>query len=397
MIDGSQFGFVGMNMKEYKRLGDIATYINGYAFKPEDRGSIGLPIIRIQDLTGNGYDLGYYEGEYPPKIEINNGDILISWSASLGVYIWNQGKALLNQHIFKVVFDKVEIDKNYFVYAVKHKLQEMVSKTHGATMKHIIKKDFDNTLIPFPTLDKQIEIANILGKVEKLIDDRNDELLYLDNLIKARFVEMFGDPIKNPKEWPVFLIEDVVAKEKNALKAGPFGSDLRKEYYVNSGYKIYGQEQVIRENPFFGDYYISEEKFKQLENCSVQAGDVLISLVGTYGKLLIIPEQFEPGIINPRLMKITFDKTKVNPYYFKYFFQSEALKRALADNTHGGTMDILNLGIVRKLRLPLPPLKFQNDFNVFIKQIDKSKVVYLKAARKYHKQSKVVEMKMSQC
>jgi len=386
-----------MNMKEYKRLGDIATYINGYAFKPEDRGSIGLPIIRIQDLTGNGYDLGYYEGEYPPKIEINNGDILISWSASLGVYIWNQGKALLNQHIFKVVFDKVEIDKNYFVYAVKHKLQEMVSKTHGATMKHIIKKDFDNTLIPFPTLDKQIEIANILGKVEKLIDDRNDELLYLDNLIKARFVEMFGDPIKNPKEWPVFLIEDVVAKEKNALKAGPFGSDLRKEYYVNSGYKIYGQEQVIRENPFFGDYYISEEKFKQLENCSVQAGDVLISLVGTYGKLLIIPEQFEPGIINPRLMKITFDKTKVNPYYFKYFFQSEALKRALADNTHGGTMDILNLGIVRKLRLPLPPLKFQNDFNVFIKQIDKSKVVYLKAARKYHKQSKVVEMKMSQC
>ena len=374
MIDGSQFGFVGMNMKEYKRLGDIATYINGYAFKPEDRGSIGLPIIRIQDLTGNGYDLGYYEGEYPPKIEINNGDILISWSASLGVYIWNQGKALLNQHIFKVVFDKVEIDKNYFVYAVKHKLQEMVSKTHGATMKHIIKKDFDNTLIPFPTLDKQIEIANILGKVEKLIDDRNDELLYLDNLIKARFVEMFGDPIKNPKEWPVFLIEDVVAKEKNALKAGPFGSDLRKEYYVNSGYKIYGQEQVIRENPFFGDYYISEEKFKQLENCSVQAGDVLISLVGTYGKLLIIPEQFEPGIINPRLMKITFDKTKVNPYYFKYFFQSEALKRALADNTHGGTMDILNLGIVRKLRLPLPPLKFQNDFNVFIKQIDKSKV-----------------------
>ena len=86
---------------EHKKLGDIATYVNGYAFKPEDRGTKGLPIIRIQDLTGNSYDLGFYNGEYPKKIELNNGDILISWSASLGVYEWNRGKALLNQHIFK--------------------------------------------------------------------------------------------------------------------------------------------------------------------------------------------------------------------------------------------------------------------------------------------------------
>lgn len=100
---------------EYKKLGDIATYINGYAFKPEQRGSEGLPIIRIQDLTGNAYDLGYYNGDYPKKVELNDGDVLISWSASLGVYLWNRGKALLNQHIFKVVFDKVEIDKFRFV------------------------------------------------------------------------------------------------------------------------------------------------------------------------------------------------------------------------------------------------------------------------------------------
>ena len=108
--------------KRMIKLGDIATYINGYAFKPEDRGESGLPIIRIQDLTGNAYNLGFYNGDYPMKIEINNGDILISWSASLGVYVWNKGKALLNQHIFKVVFNKVDIDKKYFVYAVRQKL-----------------------------------------------------------------------------------------------------------------------------------------------------------------------------------------------------------------------------------------------------------------------------------
>ncbi|MCP9331566.1 restriction endonuclease subunit S [Lactobacillus kefiranofaciens] len=133
---------------KYIKLGEVATYINGYAFKPKDRGSKGLPIIRIQDLTGNSYDKGYYAGEYPPKIEINNGDVLISWSASLGVYIWNDGKALLNQHIFKVDFNKQKINKSYFVYAVEFSLKKLQQLTHGATMKHIVKKDFENELRP---------------------------------------------------------------------------------------------------------------------------------------------------------------------------------------------------------------------------------------------------------
>ena len=183
-----------MNMKKI-RLGDVATYVNGYAFKPSDRGEKGLPIIRIQDLTGNAYDLGFYDGDYPKRVEINNGDILISWSASLGVYIWNQGKALLNQHIFKVVFDKVDINKYYFVFAVKHNLNLMESKAHGATMKHIVKKDFDNTLIPYPSLQEQEKIAFRLSKVSQIIDQRQQELDKLDELVIARFVELFGDPI----------------------------------------------------------------------------------------------------------------------------------------------------------------------------------------------------------
>ena len=180
-------------MIEQKRLGDIATYINGFAFKPEDRGTVGLPIIRIQDLTGNAYDLGFYAGNYPERIEINDGDVLISWSASLGVYVWDKGKALLNQHIFKVVFDKCEVNREYFVYAVRYKLKEMESKTHGATMKHIVKKDFDNTLIPFPTLEEQENIANLLDKISTIILVRQQQLQKLDELVKARFVEMFGD------------------------------------------------------------------------------------------------------------------------------------------------------------------------------------------------------------
>ena len=246
--------------------------------------------------------------------------------------------------------------------------------TNKAVMgKTLNKATLSKIKVKVHGIAEQKEIVRVLDKLNAVIEARQMEIQKLEDLIKARFVEMFGDPVSNPKGWPMPIIEDVVSPEKNALKAGPFGSSLKKEYYVQSGYKIYGQEQVISGDPNYGDYYINEEKYKQLENCAVQAGDVLISLVGTYGKLLVMPESFEPGIINPRLMKITFDRNKVNPYYFQYYFQSDSLKKSLADNTHGGTMDILNLGIVRKLKIPLPPIELQNEFVALVNQVDKSK------------------------
>ena len=267
----------------------------------------------------------------------------------------------------------------YLYYFMEGYVEELRKQAIGGVIKYIKLGNLTDAMIELPDVEIQKKIVNILSKTKGVLDSRSHQIDMLDNLIKARFVEMFGDPIQNPKGWNLPLIEDVVADEKNALKAGPFGSALKKEYYVKSGYKIYGQEQVISGDHTFGDYYIDEARYKSLENCAIKAGDVLISLVGTYGKLLIIPEDFEPGIINPRLMKITFDKEKVNPYYFKFFFQSESLKRALSENTHGGTMDILNLGIVRKIAMPLPPLELQNEFVSFVKQVDKSKVVVQKA------------------
>ena len=203
------------------KLGEVASYINGYAFKPEDRGSEGLPIIRIQDLTGNSYDLGYYSGNYPKKIEINDGDILISWSASLGVYIWNKGKALLNQHIFKVEFIEGSIDKKYFVYAVRKKIDEMIRKSHGATMKHIIKKDFEDTIIPYPTLEEQYKIADEFDRISKIIDLRKQELELYDGLIKARFVEMFGSIYNNEYGYNIKTLQDVCEPIKDGTHQTP--------------------------------------------------------------------------------------------------------------------------------------------------------------------------------
>ena len=151
------------------RLGDIATYINGYAFKPEDWSDSGLPIIRIQDLTGNTYQANRYNGEYASKYEVNAGDVLISWSASLGVYVWTGEKALLNQHIFKVAFDKAEVDKSFFVYQVQNILESAASEAHGATMKHLTKPVFDSLPFYLPTMEKQREISPVLDNISNLL------------------------------------------------------------------------------------------------------------------------------------------------------------------------------------------------------------------------------------
>ena len=184
------------------RLGDVATYINGYAFKPSDWSDTGLPIIRIQDLTGNSYQANRYNGEYAPKYEVNDGDVLISWSASLGVYVWHGEKALLNQHIFKVVFDKTEISKAFFVHQVESILEKAASEAHGATMRHLTKPVFDALPFYLPPLDEQRKIAAALDKVSDLIAKRRQQLDKLDEMVKARFVEMFGDPVCNSKCLP---------------------------------------------------------------------------------------------------------------------------------------------------------------------------------------------------
>ena len=350
------------------RLGDVATYINGYAFKPEERGNVGLPIIRIQDLTGNAYDLGYYDGEYPEKIEINNGDVLISWSASLGVYIWNRGKALLNQHIFKVIFDKVDIDKNYFVYAVHRKLDEMSMKSHGATMKHIIKKDFDATLIPYPALNEQIEISDNLDKVLRIIEMRKRELQSLDSLIKARFVEMFGDPVSNPYGYNKVALSDLAD-----IRIGPFGSLLHKEDYIEGGHPLLNPSHIVDGKVSPDDKLtISDEKYEELSAYQLKAGDVVMGRRGEMGRCAVVSEE---GFLCGTGSILIRTKGEVTADYIQKIISFPSFKKTIEDMAVGQTMPNLNVPIVASFQIIKPPVEVQNSYYAFVEQVDKSKVV----------------------
>lgn len=175
-----------------------------------------------------------------------------------------------------------------------------------------------------------------------------------------------------PKGWRVSKIKNLNDGIRPAVKAGPFGSLLKKEFYVDSGYKVYGQEQVIRNDPYYGDYFIDEERFQMLKSCEVFPGDILISLVGTLGKVLIVPENAEPGIINPRLLRINLDINNASIHFTKYYLTSERTSRLLHRHSQGGIMGVLNAAIVGAFPIPLPPLPEQKKMAEILSTWDKA-------------------------
>lgn len=351
------------------KLGDVATYINGYAFKPEDRGEVGLPIIRIQDLTGNAYDLGFYNGDYPKRIEINDGDVLISWSASLGVYVWNRGRALLNQHIFKVEFDKVNIDKSYFVYAVRQKLAEMAMKTHGATMKHIVKKDFEETLIPYPSQKKQIEIGTNLDKIANIIAARKQQLELLDELVKARFVEMFWD-CNN-----LISMEDVCSIITDGTHQPPKFKESGIPFILVSNLS----NNTITYNT---EKYISEETYSALyKRTPIEIGDLLLSTVGSYGHPAVVTEDTR-FLFQRHIAYLKPKREIVNSFYLHSALLAPDGQRQIEEKIKGIAQKTLNLSEIRKIMIPVPEIEEQNEFADFVKRIDKSKVNYYYKNRK---------------
>ena len=358
------------------RLGDIATYINGYAFKPTDWSSEGVPIIRIQDLTGNSYQANRYNGKYDAKYEVNYGDVLISWSASLGVYVWEGEKAVLNQHIFKVQFDKVEVDKNFFVHQVERILNNASGEAHGATMKHLTKPVFDSLPFYLPNIEEQKKIANELNKVSNLISLRKQQLSKLDELVKSRFIEMFGDPISNPKNLPVKTLKQLstLITNGNTPKGG-------SENYVENGILFLRSQNVWRNRIELDDVaYIDEATHRSLKKSSLRYKDILITKTGrintensSLGRAALYLGKDNSANINGHVYLVRLDGSVV-PEYVVTILTSEAYRKYIRKVCVGGIdKRQINLDQVEDFPIILPSFELQEQFAAFVEQTDKSK------------------------
>jgi len=204
--------------------------------------------------------------------------------------------------------------------------------------------------------EKHLDVEPATGLLKRIQQDRKK--IKKSHINRVRWEENIYFDI--PDSWSYCFFEDICSNKPHAIKAGPFGSSLTKSCYTPSGYKIYGQEQVIKGDATYGDYYIDEKKFLELKSCEVEARDLLISLVGTIGRVLIIPDKFEKGIINPRLVKISLH-SEIFPEYIGKYLGSPLAINMFERDSHGGTMEILNLKMLKGLPIPLPPVIEQHE------------------------------------
>lgn len=263
--------------------------------------------------------------------------------------------------------------KFYYYYFHLNKYEQLRSTFVGGGIKNSSKKKIGGLLVPIVDFTEQ---ERIVAKIEELFSelDNNIETLkntkkqlavYRQAVLKAAFegclTEQWRKCNNCLNSWKIESITNLIQAGKHSLKAGPFGSALKKECYVPSGYKIYGQEQVIGGNEEIGDYYISEGKYQELITCKIAPKDVLISLVGTIGKVLVLSDNCKEGIINPRLIKISLDQEKMLPKFFKYYFESDYLRSLYKEKAHGATMDVLNMGMIKELPFKWCPITEQKE------------------------------------
>lgn len=356
-----------MGKWEMVRLGDVATYVNGYAFKPSDWGDSGLQIIRIQDLTGNTYTTNFYNGQYKEKYKVRDGDVLISWSASLGVYEWCKGDALLNQHIFKVVFDKIKVDKKYFMFAVNFLLKEIGKETHGSTMKHITKPRFDNTQFPLPPLDEQKRIAQNLDLASEIVKGYKEQLTELDKLVQSVFYDMFGDPVDNLMKWDKVSLGEACIKITDGKHGGC-------NFEEDSGYYFVGARE-IRNGQICYDTapQITKEHFeKSYRRCNLEKGDlVLVNTGATIGKSAIARSDLSEKTLLQK--SVALFKTDINVLLPVFLQCCYTLNSEMYRVKNASAQPNLLLSKIKETKIILPHLPLQTHFASIVTDIEAQK------------------------
>ena len=230
--------------------------------------------------------------------------------------------------------------------------------------------------INYPDSDKQAEIVEILDKVSNVIKKREDELYSLDDLIKARFIELFGDPIQNPKGYPVHQLSEYIT----SLTSGSRGW---AQYCVEDGTEWFITIKNVK------DCHISTDNMQpvnapdnaEAKRTKVQEGDLLISITADLGRTGVVTKEIaEHGAyINQHLSCIRVNKEVLNPLFVAHYMESPSGKEQFTAKNQSAVKAGLNFNSINSLKLYVPPLKEQDEFIAFIKQVNKSKVAVQKA------------------
>ena len=258
----------------------------------------------------------------------------------------------------------------YLCYVVRYmRLEKYFS---GATIPHIYFKDYKNEIFNLEHLDRQEEIVSTLGKIEAIINGRKEELSKLDELIKARFVEMFGDPKLNERGWDIGCVSDyyVVKGGKRIPKGMGYADRVTEHPYLRA--TDMKNETIIDDDI----HYIEDEVFEKIKRYTVRSGDIYLTNVGVnLGMAGVIPERYDGASLTENAVKLVPKQDHlINGLFLAHYINSPGIQEYISERKMSVGVPKLAIFRIETMPLLLPPIELQNSFIEFCKQVYKSKV-----------------------
>ena len=336
-------------------LGNVATYINGRAFKPSEWETEGLPIIRIQNLTNPSAPYNFSSKLLVEKYRVKQGDLLFAWSASLGAHIWTGHDAWLNQHIFRVIPSE-QVKKKYLYYFLLQVVAELYAKTHGSGMVHITKAPFMNTPIPVPALNEQERIVSKIEELFSRLDASVAELQTAKEKLKvyrqAVLKEAFDSVQANSKR---VTIKSVCETIKVGIVIKP------TQYYVEQGGVFAFRNANVRRNYIEDKDWamISQEGHQKNLKSQVHIGDVLIARSGVnLGMAATVPQKYDGYNAIDVVIAVPKKEFILSQYLAQYTNSPYGLE-IVRKNQHGAAQGHLNVKEYGNLPIFLPNIPEQ--------------------------------------
>lgn len=373
------------------RLGDIATVVTKgttpttIGFQFEDSG---INFVKIESISEDGTFLkekfSHISDECNVQMrrsQLQENDILFSIAGAIGrsaIVTKEILPANTNQALAIIRVPKGKIDYNYLLYALSSSAinQQATQHQQGVAQLNISLKNVSDFLLPIYTEAMQKRIVHNLKKIDKLIFLRKQQLEKLDELVKARFVEMFGDEQAFNKE--------PLSKNVEEMFIGPFGSSLKNENFVSkeNGYcMVYEQKHAIRKTMDVETRYIDKTKYEELKRFSIHGGDIIVSCRGTIGETYIVPLNAPLGIMHPSIMKIRVKDSIYNRVFFDFLLQ-EKLKQHEAQANGSGVKMAVTASALGKEEFIVPSIPLQNQFAAFVERVDQQKQTVQKSLEK---------------
>ena len=329
----------------------------------------GIPFFQGNADFGDRYPTTRKWCTAPTKIA-KLEDILISVRAPIGAMNYAKEECCIGRGLAALTPDTDRVSPEFVFWLLKGKHDELNAKGTGSTFKAISRKVLEEVLVPDISIGDQIEISKKLEKIYALMQLRQDQLIQLDTLIKARFVEMFGDPKINPNNYPICQLSEYI----NFLTSGSRGW---AKYCIDSGQEWFITIKNVKDCNISVDNMqsIDAPDNAEAKRTKVQEGDLLISITADLGRTGVVTKEIaEHGAyINQHLTCIRLNQVILNPLYVAYFMETPAGKEQFESKNQSAVKAGLNFNSINSLKIMIPPMDVQNKFVAFVHQVNKSK------------------------